>query len=176
MVGKLFACDVDDAEPVQLLGIRSLAYVHEQLVIENLLFLIARQVVEILIVHGERPVNILAKRDGALLPVQHLVPRLIRIVLVLLASVNPVHHVQGQALHYGTDDLITLLVLVDELTLILWADVQLVIVADHAFLGVIKISLSDLTHGHLALFDMHYCCTSFGCSGCLLRMRMRAYA
>ena len=94
LVGKLLARDVDDAEPIQLLGIRSLADVHEQLVIENLLLPVTRQVVEIPVVHGERPVNVLAQRDGALLAIQNLVPRLVRVVLVLLASVNPVHDVQ----------------------------------------------------------------------------------
>ena len=94
MVCQLLTCDIDNPEPVQLLTVRPVADIDEQGIVQNLVLLVFRQIIEILVINGERTVNILTQGDSALLSVKHL----IAVSAVILLNLAPVDNIQRQAL------------------------------------------------------------------------------
>ena len=72
LVGQSLARDIDNAEPAPLLGVGTVVHVDEQLVAENDLHLIVGQAAEVLVVHTERTVDVLAEGDSSCWPVMTL--------------------------------------------------------------------------------------------------------
>lgn len=108
--------------------------------------------IEILVIDGERAVHILTKGDSALLSVKHFVT----VGAVILLHLAPVNNIQGQALQDGADNLVALVIFIDELTLILRANIKTVIIADNTFFCVVEIALADFTDSHFKFLYVHH--------------------
>ena len=107
-------------------------------------------------------VHILAEGQRALLTVHHLI-RTVRI----LAPLHPIHHVQRVAVQHRRDDSLLLLLAVDELALVLGADVEESIIAADALLVIVHVTFRYLSDGHFYLLDCHH-----KVLGCLLRIKI----
>ena len=144
--------DVDHLKPVDLLGRRPLAEIHHQFVVKELLLHVRQLAMEILCAQVQlapRKVarRILAERDRALLAVHHLEGT----VLFL----HPVHDIQRKAAHDGRDDGVAFLLLVHELALVRWTDIEPPTIAAHARLGVVHVPLHQFADSDLVQFNRH---------------------
>ena len=159
LCGQLQTRDVDDLEPVDLLGRLPLAEVDHQLVVEELSLDVLGLAVEVLRRKVELPprevaVEVLAERERPLLPVHHLE----RAVWVL----RPVHDVEREPLHHRRDDGVALLLAVYELALVCGADVEPSAEPPYSGLRVVDVSFDELAHRYLVQFDLHGVLTGLG--------------
>jgi len=121
LLGQLHPLHVDDAEPGQSFIIGAFADIDHQFVIQDVVFGRLSQVMEGETIHRKITVYILTEADSTLLTVHDLEGA----VCVL----HPVHHVERITFTNGIDDRVAFFVVIDELTLILWSDVELAVVA-----------------------------------------------
>ena len=112
---------------------------------------------------AELPRHILAQRQRALLAVHHLEG-----ALGIVAAAHPVHHIERIAVQHRGDNGLLLLFVIDKLALVRGTDVELSVIASHALLIVVHITLDNFTNGHLDLLYRHHNFTGF-----LLRIRIR---
>ena len=123
LVGELLPRSIDDPEPVKLLAWGAFAQVHGDLVVAETIFLVGLKIVKVSLFRfteqrqSEFAVHVLAKRDGALLPIDYLE--------VIFAVDSPIHHVQREVLRGRLDHRLTLFARVDELPLVWGPDVEL---------------------------------------------------
>ena len=152
LVQQLFSGNVDDSEPVQLLFVRSLAEIDRQLVVQEFFFVLIGQRREIecvhFLVHNVEAVGeVLANRQGALLPVNHF--------KMAVFAHAPVHDIERETFQDGIYDRLLLFQVVPELTLIGRADVQLAAIALHAGIDVVAIAVYQVTDGYGLQFYLH---------------------
>ena len=153
LLGESLACNVDGLKPVELFFVVARADVDEQLVVENLVLLRRRQVVEILEFVGKVAVHILTDRNGALLSVHHFVGH-----LAVVVARGPVHHVQRKPAPDGGDDGVALFLVVDKFALIGWANVESSAKSPYASFLVVLIARSQLTNRDFSQFYLHFIC------------------
>ena len=74
---------------------------------------------------------------------------------------NPVHHVEREPAHHGTDHRITVLLLVDELPLVLGTDVEPPALPRNAALGIVHVSIDQLANRNLLQLYLHNVLSGF---------------
>ena len=148
LIGKFFAGDVYYAEPGEFFLVVALAEVHQHLVIEYSVLLRFGKVAKLPFVYRIIVIHVLAETYRSLLAVKHFEGA----VLVF----HPVHNVQRKALVYGIDNGVAFFVVVNELPLILRADIQSAAVTDNAFLVVIQVTVHYFPYSYLVKFNFHF--------------------
>ena len=148
LVREFLPGDVHDLEPVQLLGVRPLAEIDHQLVVQDLRLLVIGEGVEILFADGEVVVEVLANGYGPLLAVEDLE--------VPVFFLHPVHDVEGEAVADGVDDFFALPAGIDEFALVFGAHVQAAAVSHNTlFLGVL-VAGEEVADGDFVKFYGHF--------------------
>ena len=79
--------------------------------------------------------NVLANAYGALLAVHK---------LKAISSHSPIHCIEREILAHGVDHFVALLIVVDELALECWTNVEAAFIANHATLPVVLVAVNEV--------------------------------
>ena len=161
LVVERLSRNVDGLEPFQLLRLFTFAHIYCQLIVKDSLLYVSWLIEIILLVYAESSSNILTKRKRALLSVHHFVG-----ALCIFTPFHPIHYIERITLQHGLYHGLLFFVIIDELTLIFWTDIEETIKSSHSFLFVVDITFGYLTNSHNYLLYGHHT------RGCLLRMNI----
>ena len=156
------ASDVDGLKPLQFLTGVTLTYIDGQRIVQNLALNILGLIEEVLILIRELTCHIFTECECALLTIHYFVG-----TISIVRALHPVHYVQRIAVQNRCDDSLLFFLIVDKLTLIGWANVELAIITANALFVVIHVTEGNFTDSHFSLGNSHHSILGF-----LLRMNI----